>query len=111
MSVKEVAEAIYRLQREDEKVQSPGECRYAAGKMMSVAQKADISPPHAKTEYLVWPEAEAGVEKIHYAIRVSDGTEVKTFNPSPAAGFPQYNGNSELAPGLIPQMKVTERVL
>lgn len=113
MSIKEVDTAIRELSITDDFLQTPGWCRYAAQKMAGVADQADQTPPKATKEILVYPSPSEEAEEIHYAFRVScPGEPDKTvYNPSPTALFPQYLGDFESAPGLIPQMIVTEKVL
>lgn len=112
MSIREVDGAIHDLSERGAHIQTPGWCRFAVKEMLEVAEKVDITPPRVKKEILVWPEASATAEEIHYALKVSDPQgNIKVYNPNPAALFPQYLGDFKSAPGFIPQMKVTEKVI
>jgi hypothetical protein len=110
MSIKEVDSAIRNLSINDEHMQTPEWCRYATEEMIKVAEKADVTPPHAKIEILVYPKASAA-EKIHYAVRASSPEGDEVFNPNPAPLFPQYIGSFNQAPGLISRMIVAQKIL
>lgn len=104
-------QAIHKLSLDNDLVQAPGWCRYAAEEMRKVAEEADKTAPKAKIEIIVYPEASADTEEVHYAVRVSSPEGDMVFNPNPAPWFPQYMGDYKLAPGFIPRMKATEKVL
>jgi hypothetical protein len=112
MGMKEIESAILDLRFIDDNIESPGMCRYAAEKMLEVASDANKIEPKAIIEILVWKEASPTETEIHYALQVSyrDGEKI-VFNPNPATLFPQYIGPIYQAPGLIPQMRVTKKVL
>lgn len=106
MSIEEICSEIYKLQRKDPWVQTPHNCRYAAEEMMRVAIEADQTPPHVEVDILVYPKASPN-EGVHYAVKAGP----LVFNSVRTAGFPLYFGPLKNAPGLIPHMKVTEKVI
>ncbi len=94
MSLLEVEQAIRKELYTDEKLSAPGYCRYAAEKMMRIAQEANISEPRAHLSFLVYPEA-MPTEDVHYAIGAvnpEDPQDKLVFNPVPTELFPQYIG-------------------
>lgn len=113
MSIKEVDTAMRELSITDDFLQTPGWCRYAAQKMAEVADQADQTAPKATKEILVYPSPSEEAEEIHYALRVSspDQSTQIVYNPNPTGMFPQYLGDFGSAPGYIPRMIVTEKVL
>lgn len=104
MSYHEVYNAISALRLEDERLETPGNCRYSASKMMRIATRADVTRPLTHKSFVVYGPPSG--EQAHYAFR-ADGI---VFNITPENGFPQYIGEFREAPGKIPQMRSIDHI-
>ncbi|EKD65492.1 MAG: hypothetical protein ACD_50C00076G0005 [uncultured bacterium] len=111
MSIREVESSILDLRLEDDMLETPGMCRYAAERMLYVANESNLEEPRANIEILVWRKASSTEKDIHYALKASSPDGKIIFNPNPSPLFPQYVGPVEKAPGYIPQMTVTKEIL
>lgn len=111
MSIEQIRQSVITALLGDEKLSAPEHCRYAVGELLRIARAADKTPPLTTISILVYPKASPG-QNVHYCLRVSnteEGTHI--INTVSTAGFPEYNGLIDQAPGFFSQMKETDTIV
>ncbi len=97
---------------EDDRLTTPGECRYFATNGKRIAETADKTPPRCRIDVLVYPDPLVGSddEGVHYALRAVSPDGTLWVNLVPAPGFPQINQIIDRPFGLFFSMQRTDQV-